>query len=33
MMVLPVMSPMMRTAGIVRLMLDSAVPSARLIER
>ena len=28
-----VMNPMASTAGIVRLMLDSAVPSARLMER
>src|SRR5437867_1118877 len=33
MMVLLVMNPMASTAGIVRLMLDSAVPSERLMER
>ena len=33
MMVLPVMNPMIWTAGIVRLMLDGAVPSERLMER
>src|SRR4030095_11731505 len=33
MIVRPVMNPMTSTAGIVRLMLDSAVPSARLMER
>jgi hypothetical protein len=33
MIVRPVMNPMMSTAGIVRLMLVSAVPSARLMER
>ena len=33
MIVLSVMKPIVRTAGIVRLMLDSAVPSERLIER
>lgn len=33
MIVLSVMKPMVRTAGIVRLMLDSAVPSERLMER